>query len=268
MGKVQFGCASEHVTEVDEKEADSRAARLIPAADRGRISAQQIAGAINADDPHYPRTRLVCLENTTNKGGGACYSLSALKDVRALCTEKGLALHLDGARVFNAIVESGEYSPKELGQVFDSISVCLSKGLGCPVGSLLLGTREFIARARRVRKLLGGGMRQAGLLAAAGLYALEHNIERLKEDHARARQLGEALQKLAWVEKVAPVETNIVIFTLAQGCPDAPDVMAKLKDKGLAVSPMGSGLLRLVTHLDVSQADVDAAIGVLNAFEP
>ncbi|GAX75981.1 hypothetical protein CEUSTIGMA_g3424.t1 [Chlamydomonas eustigma] len=241
-------------------------ARVLPS-DRGLISAKQIAAAINSCGIVYARTRLVCLENTTNKGGGTYYSASTLREISALCKARGLALHLDGARIFNAIEASKEYTPLDLGQIFDTISVCLSKGLGCPVGSLLLGSRDFIDRARRARKAMGGGIHQAGFIAAAGLFALKHNIKRLSEDHERAQQLGNALSGLSWVEKVEPVETNIVIVTLRP--PLEPTFMQEqLKRRGLLVSSLAAGTIRLVTHLDVGQDAIDWACRVLKDFVP
>ena len=165
--------------------------------DLGKITADQIKTAINPDDVHAPETTLVSLENTMNKGGGSIYKLDEVKPIRKVCDDNGLKLHLDGARLFNALAETGE-SPADWGAQFDTISICLSKGLGCPVGSLLLGSKSDIKRARKVRKVWGGGMRQAGFLAAAGIYALDNHLQRLTEDHARARALGEMLLKLSF----------------------------------------------------------------------
>ncbi|HEU4904336.1 MAG TPA: GntG family PLP-dependent aldolase, partial [Flavisolibacter sp.] len=184
--------------------------------DRGRITAEQVQDSINADDVHKARTSLVSLENTSNRGGGSCYDFEEIRRIRQVCDEHGLALHLDGARLFNAMVTKKE-SPKEYGEVFHSISICLSKSLGCPVGSLVLGTRDFIRKARRIRKVFGGGMRQAGYLAAAGIYALQNNIDRLDVDHQHAKQLAEALSRKEFVGTVLPVETNIVIFSVKDG---------------------------------------------------
>ncbi|GFR51805.1 hypothetical protein Agub_g14264, partial [Astrephomene gubernaculifera] len=235
--------------------------KLLPS-DRGRISAAQIAQAINVEDSHHPPTRLVCLENTANKGGGSYYSLEQVKEISDLCKARGLRLHLDGARVFNACIAGG-YSPSQLGPLFDSVSVCLSKGLGCPVGSLLLGSRDFIRRAHRIRKILGGGMRQAGFLAGAGLYALRNNVERLQEDHVRARRLGSVLQDLPYVGSLAPVDTNIVIFTVAPGW-DAKELQERLhRHHGVRISSMGPGVLRLVTHLHVDDEAVEAVCTAL-----
>ena len=181
--------------------------------DRGRINAAQVEEAINPDDLHKATTSLVSLENTANRGGGACYAFSEIVAIKNVCNNHGLPLHLDGARLFNALVAKNE-TPRQYGEVFDSISICLSKGLGTPVGSLLLGKTDFIKEARRVRKKFGGGMRQAGYLAAAGIYAFENNIERLAEDHEHAKKVGEALAQKPFVKSVVPVETNILIFEM------------------------------------------------------
>jgi threonine aldolase len=215
--------------------------------DRGRLNAAQIEQNINGDYDWLCRTSLVSLENTVNKAGGSVYRLEDVKPVTELCRKKGLGLHLDGARLFNALVATGE-SAKDWGACFDSISICLSKGLGTPMGSLLLGKKEFIRQARRVRKVFGGGMRQAGYIAASGIYALDHHIDRLKEDHDRAKALGEIVASSSYVESVLPVETNIVIFNL-RGI-TAADFEKKVSAKGLRVSVFGPQTIRLVTHLD------------------
>jgi threonine aldolase len=191
---------------------------------------------------------LVCVENTTNKGGGACYDFEEFRKIRQVCDDNNLKFHLDGARIWNALVATND-NPKDYGTVFHTISVCLSKGLGAPIGSLLLSDKATIHRALRIRKILGGGMRQVGYLAAAGLYALDNNIERLSEDHRRAKELGIVLQKLPWVAKVEPVETNILIFSVKPSV-DENLLMEKLKQKGISMSSMGHGKLRIVTHLD------------------
>lgn len=224
--------------------------------DRGRLSARQVREAIKPDDIHAPVSRVVSLENTVNKGGGCFYSLDTIDAIRAVTREHGLALHLDGARLFNALVETGE-SPTEYGRRFDSISICLSKGLGCPVGSLLLGGAAFIHRARRVRKRLGGGWRQAGFLAAAGRYALEHHVERLREDHRRARLIGDLLKTLPEVVGMLPVETNIVIFQLAPELP-AGEYVRQLAERGILAAPFGPDKVRFVTHLDFTDDHLDA----------
>ncbi len=220
--------------------------------DRGMITAGQVRGAIN--DPefyHAPLTSLVCVENTTNKGGGACYDIEELKKIKAVCDEHGLKYHLDGARIWNALVAKKQH-PSEFGKLFDTVSVCLSKGLGAPVGSVLLSDQVTINKALRIRKILGGGMRQVGYLAAAGIYALENNITRLAEDHRRAKELGVALSKLHWVQSIEPIETNILIFSLKPGFDDT-QIIAKLKEKSIFISSMGQGKLRIVTHLDYKE---------------
>ncbi|MFN3802225.1 threonine aldolase family protein [Belliella pelovolcani] len=213
----------------------------------GKISPQDILDSINPDDVHAPETTLVSLENTMNKGGGSIYTLDEIKPIKAICEQHDLKLHLDGARLFNALVESGE-SPKEWGAMFDTISICLSKGLGCPVGSVLLGTKADIKRARKVRKAFGGGMRQAGFLAAAAIYALDHHVNRLKEDHARARKLGEMLDQNPLVSEVFPVMTNIVIAKLAGITP--AEMLSKLESQGIKAVKFGKDQIRFVTHLD------------------
>lgn len=227
--------------------------KLLPG-DLGKITAAQIAESINPDDVHAPETTLVTLENTMNKGGGSIYTLDEIKPIQALCTEKGLKLHLDGARLFNALVETGE-SPADWGRHFDTISICLSKGLGCPIGSVLLGTKADMKRARKVRKVFGGGMRQAGILAAAGIYALDHQIDRLKEDHARARALGEILRKQTFVSETLPVSTNIVIARLEGITPE--ELLKKLAEKNIKAVKFGKDLVRFVTHHDFGDAELE-----------
>ena len=219
---------------------------------RGMITAAQVAENINPPDfYHSPLTSLVCLENTTNKGGGACYDFEEIQAIRKVCDEHQLGLHLDGARLFNALVAKGE-SPKQYGEVFDTISVCLSKGLGTPMGSVLIGDEKLMKNAMRVRKVLGGGMRQIGFMAAAGLYALENNVERLAEDHQRAQELATTLAAQAYVKQVEPVETNIIIFYLNDGINEV-DFLKRLEDRGVIISGMGQGKLRIVTHLGYTQ---------------
>jgi threonine aldolase len=220
----------------------------------GIMSAEDIADNINPDDIHYPRTRLVALENTVNKGGGCCYTLAQIAPIAQLCREKGLALHLDGARLFNALVANKE-SARHYGNYFDSISICLSKGLGAPVGSLLLGNMPFIKEAIRVRKMMGGGMRQAGMLAAAGTYALQHHVERLAEDHRRAAAIAEILSRLPFVKSLTPVFTNIVIFQLTDGL-DPAWFSNLLKEYGILANPFGKGSIRMVTHLDFNDENL------------
>lgn len=219
----------------------------------GMITAGEVESHINPEnDPHRPLTRLVEVENTMNKGGGACYRFEDLALISAACKNHGLRLHLDGARIFNALAATGD-DPKEMAGLFDSVSVCLSKGLGAPVGSLLLGDRQFIRQARRVRKVLGGGMRQAGYLAAAGIYALQNNIVRLQEDHARARRLSELLGSLPFVESVLPVETNIVIFRLREK-EGARSFLSRLKEHNIHALNLDPHSVRFVTHLDFTDS--------------
>ena len=216
---------------------------------RGMITAAQVKSAIN--DPefyHSPLTSLVCVENTTNKGGGACYELEDLRQIKQVCVDHNLKFHLDGARIWNALVAKNQ-DPKEFGKLFDTISVCLSKGLGAPIGSVLLADKKTIHRALRVRKIFGGGMRQVGYLAAAGIYALDHNIKRLADDHRRAKELATVLERKDWVASVEAVETNILIFSLAPHVNES-QFMEILKQKNILISSMGQGILRIVTHLD------------------
>jgi threonine aldolase len=215
--------------------------------DLGRLNVSQIRAAISPDDIHACESRLVSLENTVNKGGGSIYTSEAIQEISDFCRSVNIPLHLDGARIFNAMVETGQ-TPAQFGAWFDTLSVCLSKGLGAPVGSILLGSKEFIKKARRVRKRLGGGWRQAGLLAAAGIYALDHQVERLKEDHARARQIAQVCEKLTWVKAILPVSTNIVILELQDGLSSTSKV-AELKEKGIYCAPFGPTYVRFVTHL-------------------
>lgn len=216
---------------------------------RGMMTAQQVMEAINPPDfYHSPLTTLVALENTTNKGGGACWDFQEIKNIKSVCETHNLGLHLDGARLWNALETTNE-SPTEYGAVFDTISVCLSKGLGCPIGSVLIGNEAIMEKALRVRKMLGGGMRQVGVLAAAGLYALDHHRTRLADDHIKAKAIGETLQKSDYVAEVQPIETNIVIFELAAHI-NPETFMNSLKSKNILISNMGGGKLRMVTHLD------------------
>ncbi|MEQ8627568.1 GntG family PLP-dependent aldolase [Ekhidna sp.] len=223
--------------------------------DRGRITAEQIADSINPDDIHFPKSKLVVLENTMNKGGGSIYDIEEIKKISRVCGDNDLKLHLDGARFFNAIVKTGE-SPKEYGKLFDTISICFSKGLGAPVGSVLLGTSEQITEAKRVRKVFGGGMRQAGYLAAACTYALDHHIDRLAEDHLHAKKIGEVLKTLPFIEEVMPVDTNIVIGKLVEGKSEKW-LLDELEIQGIRAVGFGKGLVRFVTHLDFDENDLD-----------
>lgn len=229
--------------------------------DRGRITAKHIEDNINADYDWLTHTALVCLENTVNRAGGSYYDLNTIKSIKEICDEKQLPLHLDGARIFNAIVEN-DYSTMDIGNQFGSISICLSKGLGAPVGSLLLGTKPFIKKARRVRKVFGGGMRQAGFLAAAGIYALDNNINRLKEDHKRAKEIGNVLSTLSFVESVMPVDTNIVIFNLTDKY-TAVSFEEILKPFDIKLAAFGKQTIRFVTHLDFTDDMLTKVIEVL-----
>ncbi len=233
--------------------------------ERGLFSAKQVVENINQDNIHYPASTLLCIENTVNKGGGACWDWQELLALRKVCTENKLAFHLDGARLFNAMVANGQEA-KQYGQLFDTISICLSKGLGAPVGSLLLGTKAHIYKARRIRKVMGGGMRQAGILAAAGLYALQNNIERLSEDHLKAKQVEAVLQTLPWVEKVLPVETNIVIFKLNDETV-VVSLLKHLEEHQIKAVSMGPKALRFVFHLDQSSEDIGVLCEELENFK-
>lgn len=229
--------------------------RLLPG-DRGRITAEQIAKWINpAQDVHFPLTQLVSLEDTANRGGGAVYTIEEIAKISRLCEELQLPLHLDGARVFNALAVNG-LSAAAYGAHYDSISVCLSKGLGAPVGSLLIGSAAFIEKARRVRKVFGGGMRQAGIIAAGGLYALQNNVKRLQEDHRHAQLLETALNNCNWVDSVVPVQTNIVVANV-KAANKRDHYIELLKQKGILCMAFGPGMIRMVTHLNISSNDID-----------
>jgi len=233
---------------------------------RGMITAQQVEENINPPDfYHSPLTSLVCIENTTNKGGGACYDLEEIKKIRKVCNSHNLGLHLDGARLFNALVAKNE-SPKDYGKLFDTISVCLSKGLGTPMGSVVIGDKGIMKNAIRVRKVLGGGMRQIGLMAAAGTYALDNNITRLAEDHKRAAEIAEVLENQDYVSLVEPVETNIAIFYLEKPSNEA-EFMKQLQQENIRISNMGQGKLRVVTHLDYSEEMHQKFLGVLKNIQ-
>lgn len=219
---------------------------------RGMISSEQVINAINPPDfYHSPLTTLVALENTTNKGGGACWDFEEIKKIKLVCNDKKLGFHLDGARLWNALEEKSE-TPDQYGQYFDTISVCLSKGLGCPIGSVLVGNNDIMEKAIRIRKMLGGSMRQVGVLAAAGLYALDHHRKRLVDDHQKAKDIGRVLEGLKYVFNVQTVETNIVIFELEKHV-DSNFFIENLKSKNILISDMGSGKLRIVTHMDYSE---------------
>ncbi len=229
--------------------------------DHGRITSDQVKDAINPSDIHKARTSLVSIENTANRGGGSCYLFSDIQSIKEVCLQNNLKLHLDGARLWNALVANKE-TPRQYGEIFDSISICLSKGLGTPVGSILLGNKDYIRKARRIRKVFGGGMRQAGYLAAAGIFALENNIERLEEDHQHAKLITDALLKKSFVGKVMPVETNIVIFEILY--PYTPKSFAEeLAKFFIFVMPISTTQVRIVTHLDITPAMISNLIKII-----
>ena len=234
--------------------------------EEGRLSVGLIESNINAEYDWLTKTTLVSLENTVNRAGGSYYTVEQMKPIASFCQTKNLKLHLDGARIFNALIESGD-NAKETGKQVDSLSICLSKGLGSPVGSLLLGDKEFIKKARRVRKVFGGGMRQAGILAAAGLFALKHNVLRLKDDHVRAKVLGEQLNKLECVESVLPVYTNIVIFNLKKEKISGEEFEKKLAAHNIKISAFGKHTIRMVTHLDFTEDMLSKTLDVLRSMK-
>lgn len=233
--------------------------------DRGRLRSEQIEQSINADYDWLTRTSLVSLENTVNRAGGSYYTLGQIKPISDLCKQKKLGLHLDGARIFNALTETKERT-SDTGNLFDSISICLSKGLGTPAGSVLLGTKEFIKQARRIRKVFGGGMRQAGFIAAAGIYALDNNIARLKEDHNRAKEIEKILKQLNYVDNILPVDTNIIIFDLNKKINSA-DFEKKLLDNNIKAAAFGKQTVRFVTHLDFTDDMLGALEKVLKTIQ-
>lgn len=230
----------------------------------GRITAEQVKLAVNPDDIHLPETQLVSLEDTANKGGGAIYDFDEIVKISDFCKSIQIPLHLDGARLMNALVVNG-VDPKEYASKFDTISLCLSKGLGAPIGSILLGTKETIKKAKRIRKVMGGGMRQAGYIAAAGLYALKNNVHRLVEDHKKAKNLGEALTTVSWVKNVYPIQTNIVIVEL-QDASKQSEIIASLKQNEVLCNAFGPTAIRFVTHLDLSENQIQIAIDVLKSL--
>ena len=234
--------------------------------DRGMFTADQVSSSINdPENYHVPITSLVAVENTTNKGGGACWDFEELQKIRKVCDENSLAYHLDGARLFNALVAKSE-DPKQYGELFDTISICLSKGLGAPIGSVLLGSKAHIKKAVRIRKLYGGAMRQVGYLAAAGIYALDHHVDRLAEDHDRAKKIGEALSRSEYIKKVEPIETNIIIFYVKDEVNESVFVNA-LAEKGILIISMGEGKLRMVTHLDFTQEMLEIVVKELGSLK-
>ncbi|MBL7950862.1 MAG: threonine aldolase [Flavobacteriales bacterium] len=238
--------------------------KLLPN-DRGRFTAEAVRNAYSdPTNPHLARTRLVNIENTSNRGGGALWDLGEVLKIRKTCGALGLGLHMDGARIFNAIVATGT-SAAEWGAPFDSVSICLSKGLGTPVGSVLVGNKAFIHEARRVRKRFGGGMRQAGIIAAAGLYALDHHVQRLAEDHTNAAELGRALAGHSYVSNVIPVDSNIVVCTLRDAS-KLEGLLRHLEVNSVRAMAFGPGMMRMVTHLDVDRAGIDRTIQALASF--
>ena len=224
----------------------------------GLLTVSDIADNINPDDVHQPVTKLVALENTCNRGGGNCYDINEIKAIKEFCDKIGLPVHLDGARLFNAIVKK-DHSAEDYGACFDSISICLSKGLGAPLGSLLLGDAHFIKTARRNRKVLGGGMRQVGIVASAGTYALNHHVDRLKDDHEHAQIIANALANCSWINQVLDVETNIIVASLKDDF-EPLKFLHKLEDDGVLAIPFGKGKIRMVTHLDVSSENVEKVV--------
>lgn len=241
--------------------ANSGASVRLLEGDRGRITAKDVEAVIQPDDIHSPVSRLVSLENTSNKGGGSCYDFEEIWAIRETCHEHGLALHLDGARLFNALIATGQ-TTKQYGEVFDTISICLSKGLGAPVGSLLIGSHADIKRAKRIRKVMGGAWRQAGYIAAAGLYALENHVDRLVEDHNKAKEMAKVLEGLDYVEEVLPCETNILIFKLTDKYTNQT-FLKKLTDNGVLAFGFGPQLIRFVTHYDFTDDHLNQTIEVL-----
>jgi threonine aldolase len=244
--------------------ANAHASVAFTGDDRGIMHPQGVLSCIKADDIHFPRTRVLAVENTSNKGGGTCYEWEEIEALRAVASKHGLLFHLDGARLYNALVAKG-HSESDYGAAFDSISICLSKGLGAPVGSILLGNDAFIAHAKRIRKRIGGGWRQAGFLAGAALYAMEHNVERLAEDHAAARDMAEFLQTLPYVDTVIAPETNVLIFGLKEEM-SQDDFIAGLAAKEIGISQMGPGKCRMVFHLDITADHIATVKSVLNSI--
>lgn len=244
--------------------ANSGASVRLIDGERGKILPEQIVDSVNPYDYHYPVSKLASIENTSNKGGGSFYSIQEMIDIKEVCIQHNLAYHLDGARIFNALVAMNE-NAQSLSGIFDSISICLSKGLGAPMGSLLLGSNDFIENARRMRKMMGGGMRQAGYMAAAGIYALENHIDRLKEDHNRAAELGKVLINLSFVQEIQPIETNIVIFKL-QASMERDRFISLLKDSGILVVPLGNQVVRMVTHMEITDSMINEVLNILKSI--
>lgn len=231
---------------------------------RGRLKVEDVMQWVNPDDVHFPVTQLVSLEDTSNRGGGAIYDFDEIKKISAFCRSSGLSIHLDGARLMNAMVENG-VDFKVYASQFDSISLCLSKGLGAPVGSLLIGSKSFVKQSRRVRKVFGGGMRQAGIIAAGGLYALKNNIDRLKTDHLHAKVLERKLIECSWVKEVIPVQTNIVVAVLAD-ISKRDSMIEAMAERGIRTVAFGPGMIRFVTHLDISSESIDKTSEILKVL--
>lgn len=232
--------------------------------DRGRFTLDQLKAEINPDDVHFPPTQLVSIENTCNKGGGSCWDLNQIESIADFCKKQQLALHLDGARLFNALAAK-QLKPENMGKHFNSISICLSKGLGAPVGSLLIGSSAFIKQARRIRKIFGGGMRQAGVLAAAGIYALDHHIQRLKDDHDKAKEIAQSLESKSFVKSIQPVDTNIIIFHLDDQYP-AKNFIERMEGNGILLVGMGHQSIRIVTHLDIDEKALERTLSVIKTL--
>ncbi|MCO4795014.1 MAG: threonine aldolase [Bacteriovoracaceae bacterium] len=271
---IQSGALSDVITEANSHvykyevggiAFNSRANVKLLEGSRGKLNCDQIQEAISPSDVHLTETKLVCLENTTNRGGGACYDLDELINISSFCRREGVALHLDGARLFNALVKTG-IKASEIGPLFDTISICLSKGLGAPVGSLLISNKEKIKKARKVRKVMGGGMRQVGYLAAAGIYALENNIGRMEEDHNNAKEMAKMLEDYSFVESVVAPETNILIFDLEKNV--APEYFLEhLKKQDILAVPFGGQSIRFVTHLDFKAESIEIIKKALGEFK-
>lgn len=229
--------------------------------DHGKIKASQLENCINEEDIHFPHSKVVSIENTCNLGGGSCYDIKEVEAIATFCKQQGLILHMDGARIFNALVATHQHA-EDYGRLCDSISVCLSKGLGAPVGSVLIGNRDFIQKARRIRKVMGGGMRQAGILAAAGIYALDHNIQRLSQDHQRAAEIANTLREKSFIKEISPVETNIIFFRVG-GQYTAQSLYEKFREENILISKFSTDSLRIVLHLDITEDLVNKTIEVI-----
>lgn len=230
----------------------------------GKLNAALVDSVLTKENQGKKNIALVSLENTVNKGGGCYYTLNEIQEVAEVCKRHNVPMHLDGARIFNALIETGDTAP-EVAKYFETISFCLSKGLGTPVGSMLVSSKQKIEEARKIRNQFGGGMRQIGYLAAAGIYALDNNINRLKEDHQRAKRIGEELAKLSFVEKLIPVHTNVVIFHLQDSIDDV-NFMKQLSDNNIRTVSFGKQVVRMVTHMDITDEMVDGLISRLKTI--